>query len=161
MNCDLKKVPSLALGLLMTSEFIFAQVIDGAWGVFFVWVTFLLWEIWYLKVLESVRVKAEKYYNEIVGRFKLTVGVVMAIETIFSVMRVMTILGFNLFSGTALGVFHSARFLAHSVLFIWQITMLLNAYAASMSAEDYKNERGRLLLSLIFAPLGAMFFKEE
>ncbi|MBR5822675.1 MAG: hypothetical protein IKY67_00860 [Paludibacteraceae bacterium] len=161
MNFDLKKVPSLALGLLMTSEFIFAQVIDDAWGVFFVWVTFLLWEIWYLKVLDSVRVKAEKYYNEIVGRFKLTVGVVMAIETIFSVMRVMTILGFNLFSGTALGVFHSARFLAHSVLFIWQITMLLNAYAASMSAEDYKNERGRLLLSLIFAPLGAMFFKEE
>ena len=161
MNFDLKKVPSLALGLLMTSEFIFAQVIDGAWGVFFVWVTFLLWEIWYLKVLDSVRVKAEKYYNEIVGRFKLTVGVVMAIETIFSVMRVMTILGFNLFSGTALGVFHSARFLAHSVLFIWQISMLMNALAATMSAEEYKMKRGKIVLMLVFAPIGAMSFNEE
>ena len=84
MNSELKKV----WGLFLTTEFILAQVIDGAWGVLLVWITFLFWEIWYLMVLDGVRVKAEKYYNEIVGRFKLSVGLIMAIETVFSVMSV-------------------------------------------------------------------------
>ena len=140
----------------MTTEFILAQVVDGAWGVFFVWITFLFWEIWYLMVLDGVRAKAEKYYNEIVGRFKLIVGLIMTIETIFSVMSVITILGLNLFSNTVLGVVYSVRFLAHSVLFIWQISMLMNAFAATMSAEEYKAERGKIALMLVFAPIGAL-----
>ena len=157
MNYELKK----RWGLFLTTEFILAQVIDGAWGVFFVWVTFLFWEIWYLMVLDGVRAKAEKYYNEIVGRFKFSVGMIMAIETIFSVMRVTTIWGLNLFSDTALGVAHSVRFLAHSVLFIWQISMLMNAIAATMTPEQYKNERGRIVLSLVFAPIGALTMRNE
>lgn len=152
MNSNIKKT----WGLILTTEFILAQVVDGAWGVFFVWITFLFWEIWYLMVLDGVRAKAEKYYNEIVGRFKLTVGLIMTIETIFSVMSVITILGFNLFSNTVLGVVYSVRFLAHSVLFIWQISMLMNAFAATMSAEEYKAERGKIALMLVFAPIGAL-----
>ena len=152
MNSNIKKT----WGLILTTEFILAQVVDGAWGVFFVWITFLFWEIWYLMVLDGVRAKAEKYYNEIVGRFKLTVGLIMTIETIFSVMSVITILGFNLFSNTVLGVVYSVRFLAHSVLFIWQISMLMNAFAATMSAEEYKAERGKIALMLVFAPFGAL-----
>ena len=140
----------------MITEFILAQVVDGAWGVFFVWITFLFWEIWYLMVLDGVRAKAEKYYNEIVGRFKLIVGLIMTIETIFSVMSVITILDLNLFSNTVLGVVYSVRFLAHSVLFIWQISMLMNAFAATMSAEEYKAERGKIALMLVFAPIGAL-----
>ena len=157
MNSDIRK----RWGLFLITEFILAQVIDGAWGVLLVWITFLFWEIWYLMVLDGVRVKAEKYYNEIVGRFKLSVGLIMAIETIFSVMRVTTIWGFNLFSDTALGIAHSVRFLAHSVLFIWQISMLMNAIAATMTPEQYKNERGRIVLMLVFAPIGALTMRNE
>ena len=152
MNSNIKKT----WGLILTTEFILAQVVDGAWGVFFVWITFLFWEIWYLMVLDGVRAKAEKYYNEIVGRFKLIVGLIMTIETIFSVMSVITILGLNLFSNTVLGVAYSVKFLAHSVLFIWQISMLMNAFAATMSAEEYKAERGKIALMLVFAPIGAL-----
>ena len=152
MNSNIKKT----WGLILTTEFILAQVVDGAWGVFFVWITFLFWEIWYLMLLDGVREKAEKYYNEIVGRFKLIVGLIMTIETIFSVMSVITILGLNLFSNTVLGVVYSVRFLAHSVLFIWQISMLMNAFAATMSAEEYKTERGKIALMLVFAPIGAL-----
>lgn len=152
MNSNIKKT----WGLILITEFILAQVVDGAWGVFFVWITFLFWEIWYLMVLDGVRAKAEKYYNEIVGRFKLIVGLIMTIETIFSVMSVITILGLNLFSNTVLGVVYSVRFLAHSVLFIWQISMLMNAFAATMSAEEYKAERGKIALMLVFAPIGAL-----
>ena len=152
MNSNIKKT----WGLILTTEFILAQVVDGAWGVFFVWITFLFWEIWYLMVLDGVRAKAEKYYNEIVGRFKLIVGLIMTIETIFSVMSVITILGLNLFSNTVLGVVYSVRFLAHSVLFIWQISMLMNAFTATMSAEEYKAERGKIALMLVFAPIGAL-----
>lgn len=152
MNSNIKKT----WGLILTTEFILAQVVDGAWGVFFVWITFLFWEIWYLMVLDGVRAKAEKYYNEIVGRFKLIVGLIMTIETIFSVMSVITILGLNLFSNTVLGVVYSVRFLAHSVLFIWQISMLMNAFAATMSAEEYKAERGKIALMLVFVPIGAL-----
>lgn len=152
MNSNIKKT----WGLILTTEFILAQVVDGAWGVFFVWITFLFWEIWYLMVLDGVRAKAEKYYHEIVGRFKLIVGLIMTIETIFSVMSVITILGLNLFSNTVLGVVYSVRFLAHSVLFIWQISMLMNAFAATMSAEEYKAERGKIALMLVFAPIGAL-----
>ncbi len=152
MNSNIKKT----WGLILTTEFILAQVVDGAWGVFFVWITFLFWEIWYLMVLDGVRAKAEKYYNEIVGRFKLIVGLIMTIETIFSVMSVITILGLNLFSNTVLGVVYSVRFLAHSVLFIWQISMLMNAFAATMSAEEYKAERGKIAFMLVFAPIGAL-----
>ena len=157
MNYELKKV----WGLFLTTEFILAQVIDGAWGVLLVWITFLFWEIWYLMVLDGVRAKTEKYYNEIVGRFKLSVGLIMVIETMFSVMDVTTIWGFNLFSDTVLGVAHSVRFLAHSVLFIWQISMLMNAIAATMTPEQYKNERGRIVLSLVFAPIGALTMRNE
>ena len=156
MNSNIKKT----WGLILTTEFILAQVVDGAWGVFFVWITFLFWEIWYLMVLDDVRAKAEKYYNEIVGRFKLIVGLIMTIETIFSVMSVITILGLNLFSNIVLGVVYSVRFLAHSVLFIWQISMLMNAFAATMSAEEYKAERGKIALMLVFAPFGAIFMKD-
>ena len=152
MNSNIKKT----WGLILTTEFILAQVVDGAWGVFFVWITFLFWEIWYLMVLDGVRAKAEKYYNEIVGRFKLIVGLIMTIETIFSVMSIITILGLNLFSNTILGVVYSVRFLAHSVLLIWQISMLMNAFAATMSAEEYKAERGKIALMLVFAPIGAL-----
>ena len=152
MNSNIKKT----WGLILITEFILAQVVDGAWGVFFVWITFLFWEIWYLMVLDGVRAKAEKYYNEIVGRFKLIVGLIMTIETIFSVMSVITILDLNLFSNTVLGVVYSVRFLAHSVLFIWQISMLMNAFAATMSAEEYKAERGKIALMLVFAPIGAL-----
>lgn len=152
MNSNIKKT----WGLILTTEFILAQVVDGAWGVFFVWITFLFWEIWYLMVLDGVRAKAEKYYNEIVGRFKLIVGLIMTIETIFSVMSVITILGLNLFSNTVLGVVYSVRFLAHSVLFIWQISMLMNVFAATMSAEEYKAERGKIALMFVFAPIGAL-----
>lgn len=152
MNSNIKKT----WGLILTTEFILAQVVDGAWGVFFVWITFLFWEIWYLMLLDGVREKAEKYYNEIVGRFKLIVGLIMTIETIFSVMSVITILGLNLFSNTILGVVYSVRFLTHSVLFIWQISMLMNAFAATMSAEEYKAERGKIALMLVFAPIGAL-----
>ena len=80
----------------------------------------------------------------------------MTIETIFSVMSVITILGLNFFSNTVLGVVYSVRFLVHSVLFIWQISMLMNAFAATMSAEEYKAERGKIALMLVFAPIGAL-----
>ena len=155
MNSDIKK----SWGLFLTTEFILAQVIDGVWGVFFVWVTFLFWEMWYLMVLDGVRVKAEKYYNEIVGRFKLSVGLIMAIETVFSVMSVVVMFVPSAFSATVMGVAHSVRFLAHSVLFIWQISMLMNAIAATMTPEQYKNERGRIVLSLVFAPIGALIMR--
>ncbi len=157
MNSNIKKT----WGLILTTEFILAQVVDGVWGVFCVWITFLFWEIWYLMVLDGVRAKAEKYYNEIVGRFKLIVGLIMTIETIFSVMSVITILDLNLFSNTVLGVVYSVRFLAHSVLFIWQISMLMNAFAATMSAEEYKAERGKIALMLVFAPIGALTMRNE
>jgi hypothetical protein len=85
----------------------------------------------------------------------------MAIETIFSVMRVTTIWEFNLFSDTALGIAHSARFLAHSVLFIWQISMLMNALAATMTPEEYKLERGKITLMLVFAPFGALAMENK
>ena len=157
MNSELKKV----WGLFLTTEFILAQVIDGAWGVFFVWVTFLFWELWYLMVLDGVRVKAEKYYNDIAGRFKLSVGLIMAIETVFSVMSVVVMFVPSAFSATVMGVAHSVRFLAHSVLFIWQISMLMNALAATMTPEQYKNERGRIVLMLVFAPIGALIMRNE
>ena len=152
----LNKFPSVVLGSLMVCGFIFTQVFDGLVGTAFVLYTMLFWELWYLKVLGSTRKKATEYYDGVVGRFKLSVGLIMAIETIFSVMRVTTIWEFNLFSDTALGIAHSARFLAHSVLFIWQISMLMNAIAATMTPEQYKNERGRIVLSLVFAPIGAL-----
>ena len=157
MNYELKNT----WGLFLTTEFILAQVIDGAWGVLLVWITFLFWEIWYLMVLDGVRVKAEKYYNEIVGRFKLSVGLIMAIETVFSVMSVVVMFVPSAFSATVMGVAHSVRFLAHSVLFIWQISMLMNALAATMTPEQYKNERGRIVLSLVFAPIGALIMRNE
>ena len=157
MSSNIKKV----WGLFLATEFIFSQVINGAWGVFFVWITFLFWEIWYLMVLDGVRAKSADYYNEIIGRFKFSVGLIMVIETIFSAMSVTIILGLNIFSDTALGVAHSVRFLAHSVLFIWQISMLMNAFAATMSAEEYKAERGKIALMLVFAPFGALAMRNS
>ena len=38
-NFEFNKIPSHLLGLLLTTEFIFAHVIDGACGVFFLWKT--------------------------------------------------------------------------------------------------------------------------
>lgn len=157
MNSDIRK----RWGLFLITEFILAQVIDGAWGIFFVWITFLFWELWYLMVLDGVRVKAEKHYNDIAGRFKLSVGLIMAIETVFSVMSVVVMFVPSAFSATVMGVAHAVRFLAHSVLFIWQISMLMNALAATMTPEQYKNERGRIVLSLVFAPIGALIIRNE
>ena len=161
MNFDLKKVPSLTLGLLMTSEFIFAQVIDGAWGVFFVWFTLFFWELWYMRVLVVAGEKAPDYYNGVVGRFKASVAMLLSVETIFSLMSVGFILMPDVLPTAAVGVAKSVRFLIHSLLFVWQITMLLNAFAATMSADEYKAERGKIVLMLVFAPLGALTMHNE
>ena len=157
---ELKKVPSLGLGLLLTSEFIFAQVIDGVWGVLFVWFTLFFWELWYMRVLVVAGEKAPDYYNGVVGRFKASVAMLLSVETIFSILSVVFLFMPDVLPAAVVGIAKSARFLIHSLLFVWQITMLLNAFAATMSAEEYKKERGRLLISFIFAPLGAIFMKD-
>ena len=153
-------VPSLGLGLLLTSEFIFAQVIDGVWGVLFVWFTLFFWELWYMRVLVVAGEKAPDYYNGVVGRFKASVAMLLSVETIFSILSVVFLIMPDVLPAAVVGIAKSARFLIHSLLFVWQITMLLNAFAATMSAEEYKKERGRLLISFIFAPLGAIFMKD-
>ena len=152
----LNKFPSLVLGLLMACGFIFTQVLDGLVGTAFVLYTMLFWELWYLKVLGSTREKATEYYDGVVGRFKASVWMILSVESLFLLLSVLFVFVPNVVPAAVIGMAKSARFLAHSVLFIWQISMLMNAIAATMTPEQYKNERGRIVLSLVFAPLGAL-----
>ena len=157
----LNKFPSVVLGLLMACGFIFTQVLDGLAGTAFVLYTMLFWELWYLKVLGSTRDKATEYYDGVVGRFKASVWMILSVETLFLLLSVLFVFVPNVVSVAVIGMAKSARFLAHSVLFIWQISMLMNAIAATMSAKEYKVERGRIALMLVFAPLGALTMKNE
>ena len=152
----LNKFPSVVLGLLMACGFIFTQVLDGLIGTAFVLYTMLFWELWYLKVLGSTREKATEYYDGVVGRFKASVGMILAVESIFLLLSILFVSAPNIVPAAVIGMAKSARFLAHSVLFIWQISMLMNAIAATMSAEEYKAERGKIVLMLVFAPFGAL-----
>ena len=152
----LNKFPSLIFGLLMASGFIFTQVLDGLIGTAFVLYTMLFWELWYLKVLVSIRKKATEYYDGVVGRFKASVGLILAVESIFLLLSILCVSAPNIVPAAVIGMAKSARFLIHSVLFIWQISMLMNAFAATMSAEEYKAERGKIALMLVFAPIGAI-----
>ncbi|MBO5729539.1 MAG: hypothetical protein J6R43_06825 [Paludibacteraceae bacterium] len=152
----LNKFPSLVLGLLMACGFIFTQVLDGLAGTAFVLYTMLFWELWYLKVLGSTREKATEYYDGVVGRFKASVGLILSVESIFLLLSVLFVFVPNVVPAAVIGMAKSARFLVHSVLFIWQISMLMNAIAATMSAEEYKSERGKIVMMLVFAPIGAM-----
>ena len=95
------------------------------------------------------------------GRFKTSVRLILLVESVFLVLSVLFVLVPNIVSAAVIGMAKSARFLAHSVLFIWQISMLMNALAATMSAEEYKMKRGKIVLMLVFAPIGAMSFNEE
>ena len=156
----LNKFPSVVLGLLMACGFIFTQVLDGLAGTAFVLYTMLFWELWYLKVLGSTREKATEYYDGVVGRFKASVGLILAVESIFLLLSILFVSAPNIVPAAVIGMAKSARFLAHSVLFIWQISMLMNAIAATMSAEEYKAERGKIALMLVFAPIGAIFMKD-
>lgn len=156
----LNKFPSVVLGLLMACGFIFTQVLDGLAGTAFVLYTMLFWELWYLKVLGSTREKATEYYDGVVGRFKASVWMILLVETLFLLLSVLFVFEPTIVSATVIGMAKSARFLAHSVLFIWQISMLMNAIAATMSAEEYKAERGKIVLMLVFAPFGAIFMKD-
>ena len=157
----LNKFPSLVLGLLMACGFIFTQVLDGLVGTAFVLYTMLFWELWYLKVLCSTRDKATEHYDGVVGRFKVSVWIILAIETIFLLLSVLFVVAPDVVPAAVIGMAKSARFLAHSVLFIWQISMLMNALSATMSSEEYKIERGKIVLMLVFAPLGAIFMKDN
>ncbi len=157
----LNKFPSVVLGLLMACGFIFTQVLDGLIGTAFVLYTMLFWELWYLKVLFSTRDKAAEYYDGVVGRFKASVGLILAVESIFLLLSILFVFVPNIVPAAVIGMAKSARFLIHSVLFIWQISMLMNAFAATMSAEEYKAERGRIALMLVFAPFGALTMKNE
>ena len=155
----LNKFPSVVLGLLMACGFIFTQVLDGLVGTAFVLYTMLFWELWYLKVLGSTREKATEYYDGVVGRFKASVWMILSVESIFLLLSILFVFEPNIVSAAVIGMAKSARFLAHSVLFIWQISMLMNAIAATMSAEEYKSERGKIALMLVFAPIGAMIMR--
>ena len=157
----LNKFPSLVLGLLMVCGFIFTQVLDGLIATAFVLYTMLFWELWYLKLLGSIRDKATEYYSGVVGRFKASVGLILSVETIFLFLNILFVFAPNVVPAAVIGMAKSARFLAHSVLFIWQISMLMNALAATMSPEEYKIERGKIVLMLVFAPLGAIFMKDN
>ncbi len=152
----LNKFPSVVLGLLMACGFILTQVLDGLAGTAFVLYTMLFWELWYLKVLASTRAKATEYYDGVVGRFKASVWMILSVETLFLLLSVLFVFVPNVVPAAVIGMAKSARFLVHSVLFIWQISMLMNALAATMSAEEYKLERGKIVLMLVFAPFGAM-----
>ena len=156
----LNKFPSVVLGLLMACGFIFTQVLDGLVGTAFVLYTMLFWELWYLKVLGSTRKKATEYYDGVVDRFKASVWMILLVETLFLLLSVLFVFEPTIVSATVIGMAKSVRFLAHSVLFIWQISMLMNALAATMSAEEYKSERGKIVLMLVFAPFGAIFMKD-
>ena len=156
----LNKFPSVVLGLLMACGFIFTQVLDGLVGTAFVLYTMLFWELWYLKVLGSTREKAMEYYDGVVSRFKVSVWMILLVETLFLLLCVLLVFEPTIVSATVIGMAKSVRFLAHSVLFIWQISMLMNALAATMSAEEYKSERGKIALMLVFAPIGAIFMKD-
>ena len=157
----LNKFPSVVLGLLMACGFIFTQVLDGLAGTAFVLYTMLFWELWYLKVLGSTREKAKDYYDGVVGRFKTSVWMILSVETLFLLLSVLFVFVPNIVSAAVIGMAKSARFLAHSVLFIWQISMLMNAFAATMSAEEYKTERGKIALMLVFAPFGALAMRNS
>ena len=157
----LNKFPSVVLGLLMACGFIFTQVLDGLAGTAFVLYTMLFWELWYLKVLGSTREKATEYYDGVVGRFKASVWMILLVESVFLLLSVLFVFEPNIVSAAVIGMAKSARFLAHSVLFIWQISMLMNAIAATMSAEEYKAERGKIALMLVFAPLGALAMRNS
>ena len=157
----LNKFPSVVLGLLMACGFIFTQVLDGLVGTAFVLYTMLFWELWYLKVLASTRAKATEYYDGVVGRFKASVWMILSVETLFLLLSVLFVFVPNVVPAAVIGMAKSARFLVHSVLFIWQISMLMNALAVTMTPEQYKNERGRIVLSLVFAPIGALTMRNE
>lgn len=157
----LNKFPSVVLGLLMVCGFIFTQVLDGLIGTAFVLYTMLFWELWYLKVLGSTREKAKDYYDGVVGRFKASVWMILSVESVFLLLSVLFVFEPNVVSAAVIGMAKSARFLAHSVLFIWQISMLMNAFAATMSAEEYKTERGKIVLMLVFAPFGALAMRNS
>ena len=157
----LNKFPSLVLGLLMACGFIFTQVLDGLVGTAFVLYTMLFWELWYLKVLGSTREKATEYYDGVVGRFKASVWMILSVESVFLLLSVLFVFVPNIVPAAVIGMAKSARFLAHSVLFIWQISMLMNAIAATMSAEEYKSERGKIALMLVFAPFGALAMRNS
>ena len=157
----LNKFPSVVLGLLMVCGFIFTQVLDGLIGTAFVLYTMLFWELWYLKVLGSTREKATEYYDGVVGRFKASVWMILSVESLFLLLSVLFVFVPNVVSAAVIGMAKSARFLAHSVLFIWQISMLMNALAATMSVEDYKTERGKIVLMLVFAPFGALAMRNS
>ena len=156
----LNKFPSLVLGLLMACGFIFTQVLDGLAGTAFVLYTMLFWELWYLKVLGSTREKATEYYDGVVGRFKTSVWMILSVESLFLLLSVLFVFVPNVVPAAVIGMAKSARFLVHSVLFIWQISMLMNVIASTMSAEEYKSERGKIALMLVFAPIGAIFMKD-
>ena len=157
----LNKFPSVVLGLLMACGFIFTQVLDGLIGTAFVLYTMLFWELWYLKVLGSTRDKATEYYDGVVGRFKASVWMILSVESVFLLLSVLFVFEPNVVSAAVIGMAKSARFLAHSVLFIWQISMLMNAFAATMSAEEYKSERGKIAIMLVFAPFGALAMRNS
>ena len=157
----LNKFPSVVLGVLMACGFIFTQVLDGLAGTAFVLYTMLFWELWYLKVLGSTREKATEYYDGVVGRFKASVWMILLVESVFLLLSVLFVFEPNIVSAAVIGMAKSARFLAHSVLFIWQISMLMNAIAATMSVEEYKAERGKIALMLVFAPFGALAMRNS
>ena len=158
---SVNKFPSVVLGLLMACGFIFTQVLDGLVGTAFVLYTMLFWELWYLKVLASTRAKATEYYDGVVGRFKASVWMILSVETLFLLLSILFVFSPNLVSAAIIGISKSARFLAHSVLFIWQISMLMNALAATMTPEEYKLERAKIALMLVFAPLGALAMENK
>jgi hypothetical protein len=86
---------------------------------------------------------------------------ILSVETLFLLLSVLFVFVPNIVSAAVIGMAKSARFLAHSVLFIWQISMLMNAFAATMSAEEYKTERGKIALMLVFAPFGALAMRNS
>lgn len=159
MKCLLNIHPQV-FGVLMMLGFIVAQAADGIMGSIFVWITFVMWEIWYMVELESMRAKAEEHYASVVRRFQITVALALLVESAFCLISIFNILNPDVLTSAVLGIAGSARFLSLSVLLIWQVSMLLNTKATTMTPEQYKDERGKIVLLLIFAPIGAIFHKK-
>ena len=157
----MKKEVKIIGGLFLLFSFLNALMGDGISGILHVWVTFCLWEVWYAILMESVKKKAPEYYANVSRRFLMSFVLILIIETVFSVMSAVTLYNSDMLSATAMGITCTVRFLAHSVLFIWQISMLMNAIAATMPLEQYTKERSKILLLLIFAPIGAFILPKE
>jgi hypothetical protein len=164
MNEEMCNKTLRQMGYCLLVVFFLSQIFEGILGGCFEFATIYAWEIWYGFVFCRVQFYAPDYFKNTKIRFFGSLFFVGFIEYCFLGVRMSEWGKAGNLSSEELRIFeivHIVRICIYLVFFIWQIFMLMKAIAASMSAEQYERKRGKILLSLIFAPIGVILMRDE